>query len=135
MTLLVSGCQQYTPDNLPEERLRFGSKGGILGGGREYVLLLKNGKLLFDDEYTGKLEKVGQLNKAELAAVRANLASMNFPKSDTTPGNYNTSLTYHHDGVVEKHSWKQPGGATSPGLKNCYNSLMTAVRRLRKTEN
>jgi len=133
--LLAPGCKQYTPDNLPANHVRFGSKGGITGGGREYVLLLDNGRLLFDDEYTGKLEKVGKLTKAELAAVGAELAEMDFPKNDAAPGNYNTSMTYHHDGTTEKISWKQPGGAPTDELKTCYNSLMTAVRRLRKTDN
>jgi len=133
--LLAAGCKQYTPDNLPADHVRFGSKGGITGGGRQYVLLLNNGRLLFDDEYSGKLEKVGKLTKAELAEVGAELAGITFPKNDASPGNYNTSLTYHHDGLTEKISWKQPGGAPTSELKNCYTSLMTAVRRLRKTDN
>lgn len=131
---MFTGCKQYTLENLPAERLRFGTKGGITGGAREYVLLLDNGQLLFDDEYTGKLEKVGKLNKAELLAVKADLANLSFAKDGHVPGNYNTSLQYHHEGRVDRLSWSRPGGSPSPAVKLCYDTLLAAVRRLRKAE-
>jgi len=131
--MLVS-CKQYTPDNLPAERLRFGSKGGITGGAREYVLLLENGRLLFDDELTGKLDNLGKLTKEELQAVRADLRDINFAKTGNAPGNFNTSLQYYHAGTVDKMSWSQPGGAPTTTVKDCYTGLMAAVRRIRKTE-
>jgi hypothetical protein len=108
----------------------------MTGGVREYVLLLDNGKLLFRDEYSDspKLEKVGRFTKEELAAVKADLASMSFPKNKSGPGNYNTTMAYHHDGLADRLSWSQPGGPPTPELKACYNNLMKAVRRVRKAE-
>ncbi|MEM9260314.1 MAG: hypothetical protein AAGA62_11760 [Bacteroidota bacterium] len=134
LCLLFAGCKQYTLENLPAERLRFGNKGGITGGAREYVLLLDTGQLLFDDEYTGKLEKVGKLSKAELLAVKLDLSRLSFAKDDEAPGNYNTSLQYHHEGRVDRLSWSRPGGAPSPAVKACYDTLLAAVRRLRKAD-
>ncbi|MEM1357909.1 MAG: hypothetical protein AAGF89_06915 [Bacteroidota bacterium] len=132
--LLFTGCKQYSFQNLPAERLRFGNKGGITGGAREYVLLLDNGQLLFDDEYSGKLERVGKFSKKELLAVKTDLARLSFTKNDNSPGNYNTSLQYHHEGRVDRLSWSRPGGAPSPAVKACYDTLLSAVRRLRKAE-
>jgi len=130
----TTSCKQYTPENLPEARLHFGSKGGMAGGDREYILLLDKGKLLFSDEYGSELETVGRFTKEELAAVTADLAGMSFSKKENPPGNYNTSLAYHHDGGIDRLRWSQPGGAPTPEVKTCYNHLMAAVRRLRKTE-
>lgn len=99
-------------------------------------MLLDNGKLLFYDEYSDgpELEKVGRFTKEELAVVKSDLERMSFAGEDKAPGNYNTSLAYHHGGRVDHLSWSQPGGAPTPELKACYSHLMEAVRRLRKAE-
>ncbi|MEL7159589.1 MAG: hypothetical protein AAFN92_02430 [Bacteroidota bacterium] len=133
LVLLALGCQKYTVDNLPAEHLRFGTKGGVTGGGREYVLLLDSGRLLFDGEYSDELEKVGKLTKAELTAVRADLTKIDF-SAKSLPNNYTTSLVYHHDGAEERLAWRRPGDAPSPVADECYDHLMAAVRRLRKTD-
>ncbi|MEO0733181.1 MAG: hypothetical protein AAFZ52_10120 [Bacteroidota bacterium] len=134
LCLLALGCQQYTADNLPLDRLRFGTKGGITGGGREYILLLDSGRLLFDGEYANKLEKVGKLTKTELAAVRADLNRIDFTTAKSPANNYTTSLVYYHAGTADQLAWRRPGTAPSPEAETCYELLMTAVRRLRKTD-
>lgn len=134
LSCCFTGCKQYTPENLPEDRIHFGSKGGITGGAREYVLLLDKGKLLFSDEYSEKMEVVGKFTREELAAVKADLATMAFSKELSTPANYNTLMAYHHDGRVDHMRWSQPAGPATKEAKTCYNDLMKAVRRLRKTK-
>ena len=130
--VLLSTCNRYTADDLPTERVRFGSKGGFAGGERMYELLLDSGRLLFDDELTGELEKIGKLTPTELTEVREQLEDVDFAATPTgSTGNYTTSMTYYGSEPATTIRWVAPGGAPSPAVKTCYTTLMDAARRLR----
>ena len=132
--LLAGSCTRYTAENLPEERIRFGGQGGFAGTARMYELLLGSGRLLFDNELTGEVEKVGKLTPAEMDAVRGSLAAIDFTGATGASGNYTSSLTYYGNDPATTIRWSGPGNAPSPEVKLCYDTLMDATRRLRAAD-
>ncbi|WP_157472157.1 hypothetical protein [Neolewinella persica] len=130
--LLLTSCQKYTIDKLPEERLHFGNAGGITGEIREYILLMKNGRILFDNQATGELETIGKMKKEGLAALKAELASVDFAGPKNKPGNMNTLLTLHSGGNIQRLQWSGPKNAPSEAAGHCFQELMGTVRAMRE---
>ncbi|MEL6273723.1 MAG: hypothetical protein AAFQ37_02605 [Bacteroidota bacterium] len=134
LVLLVVGCQKYTADSLPPDRLHFGSKGGFTGEMREYILLLDKGRVLFHDPLTDRFEKVGKLDKDFLAKIQGELTALPFGAGAGRPGNINTQLVYHLRGEKQELQWSSPSGAPTPETQQCFEDLMAAVRVMRKTK-
>ncbi|MEM9837252.1 MAG: hypothetical protein AAF828_12155 [Bacteroidota bacterium] len=124
------GCQQYTLEKLPENRLHFGNTGGVTGELREYILLLDSGRLLFHDPLTDEVERVGKLKKEQLANVTQELEKVSFAQRGPA-ANRNTVLIYYHDGQKEEVQWNGPQSAPSPATQACFEDLMTMVREIR----
>lgn len=133
LLLLLLGCQKYTIDTLPDNRLHFGNSGGFTGEIREYVLLLDNGKILFDNQLDGKMEKIGKVSKEKLAAVSAEVAEINFKVPAPRPANRNTAVTLYRNGEARQLQW---AGKAAPDAAagRCFTELMAEVRRMRGTE-
>ncbi|MFK8162883.1 MAG: hypothetical protein AB8H12_10515 [Lewinella sp.] len=132
--LLLASCQKYTLDKLPEERLHFGNAGGFTGEIREYILLMDNGRILFDNQTTGKLEKIGKMKKEGLLALKAELASIDFNAGSNKPANMNTLLSLHAGGKTQSLQWAGPKNAPSEAARHCFQQLMTTVRALREAK-
>lgn len=131
---LFFGCNKYTIEKLPEERLHFGNAGGFTGEIREYILLLDNGRILFNNRETGQLEKIGKLKKEGLAATRTELAAIDFSTAQNKPGNMNTLLEYHVNGGVKSMQWSGPKNAPDQAAGACFQQLMASVRALREAQ-
>lgn len=129
--LIFLGCQQYTMENLPAERLHFGSGGGFTGKTSEYILLLSNGKILFKDELKNELESVGRLTKQELAELKDELAKVDFKKATDKPGNMSSFVSLYSGNEAQKVQWPAGQKAPETAIVNCYDILMNHVRRLR----
>lgn len=134
LLILCTSCQKYALDNLPAERLHFGNSGGFTGETREYILLLNNGKILFNNQVTNELEKIGKMPKDELIALKAELATIDFDQAANKPGNMNTLLAYHKDGLRKELQWTGPKSAPSNAAGHCFSVLMARVRALRGAE-
>lgn len=132
--LLFLSCQKYTIDTLPEERLHFGNSGGFTGEIREYILLLGSGHILFNNQETGELEKIGKLKKEALSATKAELASIDFAGGQNKPGNMNTMLAYHVGDTVKTLHWSGPKNAPDEAAGECFQHLMASVRALREAQ-
>ena len=132
--LVLTNCQKYTVDKLPEERLHFGNAGGITGEIREYILLLDNGHILFDNQTSGELEKIGKMKKEGLMALKKELASIDFSSSQNKPANMNTLLSLHSDGKTQSLQWSGPKNAPSEAAGHCFQQLMATVRALRQAK-
>jgi hypothetical protein len=131
---LLTGCQKYTVDKLPEERLHFGNAGGITGEIREYILLMNNGRILFDNQTTGELEKIGKMKKEGLRTLKAELATVDFAAAQTKPANMNTMLALHTGGKTQQLQWSGPKNAPSEAAGHCFQELMGTVRAMREAE-
>ena len=131
--LLLLGCQKYTTDTLPDNRLHFGNSGGFSGEIREYVLLLDSGKILFDNQQEGKVEKIGKLSKEKFAALRVEIAEINFAGPAPRPANRNTAVTLYRNGEAHQLQW---AGTNAPDAAagRCFTELMAEVRKMRGTE-
>ena len=130
--LCLLGCQKYTTDTLPDNRLHFGNSGGFNGQIREYVLLLDNGQILFDNRLQGEIEKIGKLSKEKLAAVRAEVDNIRFQTPAPRPANRNTEVTLYRDGVSKQMQWSG-NNAPDAVAGRCFTELMGEVRRMRGT--
>lgn len=130
--LLFLGCQKYTIDTLPDNRLHFGNAGGYTGEIREYILLLNNGRVLFNNSITGELEKIGKLKKEELAVFLAEIDKIDFKAAANKPANRNTVLTRYSDGMAQPLQWSGPKNAPSKEAGACFQALMAKVRALRE---
>lgn len=132
--LLLTSCQKYTVDKLPEERLHFGNSGGFTGEIREYILLMDNGRILFDNQTTGELEKIGKMKKEGLLALKAELAKIDFAMAGNKPANMNTLLALHSGGQTQSLQWSGPKNAPSEAAGQCFQQLMATVRALREAK-
>lgn len=133
LLLSLLGCQKYTSDTLPDNRLHFGSSGGFSGEIREYVLLLDSGRILFDNQLTGEVEKIGKLSKEKFAAVQQEVAAINFSGPAPRPANRNIAVTLYRDGTAHQLQW---AGSNAPDAAagRCFTELMAEVRRMRGAE-
>lgn len=129
--LALLGCQKYTVDTLPDNRLHFGNSGGVTGEIREYVLLLDSGKILFDNRLEEKVEKIGKLSKEKLAAVRSEVDNINFQSPSPRPANRNTEVTLYRAGISQQMQWS---GRNAPdeAAARCFDELMAEVRNMRE---
>ncbi len=133
LLLLCCGCQKYTLEKLPAERVHFGNSGGFTGEIREYILLLDHGKILFNNPVTGVLEKMGKMPKEELTALKAALTTVDFAAGNNQPGNMNTLLVYHTAGQTRRLQWSGPKNAPDEAAGHCFGVLMSRVRSLRES--
>jgi len=133
--LLFVGCGDYSLDKLPPDRLHFGNRGGFTGEIREYILLVGNGKILFQDPISKELSKVGKLDRRQLADIKAQLLNLDFSQAGAAPGNYNSVLTYHSAGQEQSLQWNGPNGAADQAMQTLFESLMTSVKQLRAAKN
>ena len=129
--LLLLGCQKYTVDTLPDNRLHFGNSGGFTGEIREYVLLLDSGRVLFDNKLEGKVEKIGTLKKEKFEAVKAEISKIDFSRPAPRPANMNTAVTLYRRGEARQLQWS---GTNAPdeAAGRCFENLMAAVRVMRE---
>ena len=129
----VAGCKSYTVETLPDNRFHFGNSGGFTGEIREYVLLLDNGQVLFDNRTTGEVEKIGRLSKEKLAAVRSEVDQISFRTPAPRPANRNTEVTLYRNGETRQMQWSGQN-APDPNAARCFEELMKEVRIMRGTE-
>lgn len=130
--LLLSffSCNRYSIDSLPDNRLHFGNSGGVTGEIREYILLLDNGRILFDNRLTEEVEKIGKLSKTKLAEVRAEVDRISFRTPSPRPANRNTEVTLYRDGTSRQMQWSG-NQAPDPAAGRCFEELMAEVRAMR----
>ena len=129
---LFLGCQKYTVEKLPDNRLHFGNAGGFTGEIREYILLLDNGRILFNNRTTGELEKIGKLKKEELVVFQAEIDKINFQATPNKPANMNTMMTRYSGGLAQPLNWSGPSNAPSKDAGACFQALMAQVRAMRE---
>lgn len=130
--VLLLGCQKFTVEKLPDSRIHFGNAGGYTGEIREYILLLDNGRILFNNRTSGELEKIGKLKKEELMVFRTEIDKINFKATPNKPANMNTMMTRYSGGLAQPLQWSGPQSAPSKEAGDCFQALMAKVRALRE---
>ncbi|GJM31547.1 MAG: hypothetical protein DHS20C18_05480 [Saprospiraceae bacterium] len=115
----------YTPDNLPERQLHFGSGGGFAGTSTEY-LLLDNGQL-FRNEGKGytSLESArpGAARRVFKAFYKMNLDTLDYNQ----PGNLYYFIKMQDRGTTYEITWGGFQDAPSKALEVYYQSLNQIV--------
>jgi hypothetical protein len=125
------GCQKYAMDKLPDNRVHFGNSGGFTGEIREYILILDNGQILFNNQVTEELEKIGKLKKEELGVFLTEIDKINFQATPNKPANMNTMMTRYAGGLAQPLLWSGPKNAPSKEAGACFQALMAKVRAFR----
>jgi len=128
--LSLFSCNRYSIDSLPDNRLHFGNSGGITGEIREYILLLDNGRILFDNRLTGEVEKIGKLSNPKLVEIRAEVDQIAFRTPSPRPANRNTEVTLYRAGTAKQMQWSD-NQAPDPAAGRCFEELMAEVRKMR----
>lgn len=128
----LASCARYSYETLPAERLHFGTKGGLHGELRAYILLLENRQLLFKDPLEDDLEKIGRVDASLMAEIERTLPQLAFEPSAL--GNYNAVLIHYTAEGMRDLQWSSPKGAPDEATQALFEALMAEVRRLRKTK-
>ncbi len=128
----LAACSKYSYHSLPTECLHFGSKGGVAGELRTYILLLDNRRLFFKDPLKEEMEKIGRVNTALLRQVEEIIP--NLPYDRSLPSNYNAVLRYYTEKGVRELQWLAPQGAPDEATQSLFEQLMGEARRLRKLD-
>ncbi len=126
---VFSRCKptKYTPDNLPDEYLRFGNGGGFTGIETTYTLL-ENGQVFksvsrqFETQElaTCKRKKVKQLfDRAE----SLNLTQVKF----MYPGNIYQFMEILDDGVSNRIAWGEKDNPVDDNIKLLHEELMQLI--------
>jgi hypothetical protein len=95
---------------------------------------MDNGRILFDNQTTGELEKIGKMKKEGLLALKAELAKIDFAMAGNKPANMNTLLALHSGGQTQSLQWSGPKNAPSEAAGQCFQQLMATVRALREAK-
>lgn len=99
-------CKQpkYTPAAFPEEQLRWGSGGGIVGRETTFTLL-KNGQV-FKSESRDKISELENVKARKAKALFKTAAALNLAKLDFQhPGNIYDFMEYQEGAVIQRVSW------------------------------
>ena len=133
--LTTFSCQRYSTGRLPPERLHFASGGGFTGQVNEYILILKNGRVLSREATEGdRLVQIGAVDKTELSRIETMLRNIDFSEAaaGNSTGNVTNSLTYYHDDRGDRLNWSSSGPAPTSEAGKLYKQLMAQVTRLRR---
>lgn len=127
---LFLGCKTYSPGNLPDEQLIFGSGGGFTGMTKEYMLL-KNGQLFVREGRAGSGEwkEMPEVEKGSAKALYRTWESNEMFKEDVRePGNRYYFLTMKKDSLEYRQSWGASGYQPEESLQSLYQRAMELVK-------
>lgn len=129
LVLLFSGCksQQYTPENLPENQLIFGSGGGMTGAVDTYILL-NNGQLFHLNSLTSENEELEKLNRKETKTCFKKLKAIQLDSIDFNhPGNRYYFLEEMKGDEKHRVTWGSTDHEVSEACQELYNQLKTVL--------
>lgn len=129
VTLFGSQCKypKYTAENLPEDRLLFGSGGGFAGIETTYTLL-ENGQLFkFDPKAPAPVEIAG-IGKKTANNLFETAESLGLLKLDFMyPGNTYQFIEFQDDGQKKRVTWGDQEHPVDPKIRNLYDQLVQLV--------
>jgi hypothetical protein len=127
--LLLFSCKTYTPDELPDQQLRFGKGGGFTGMTTEYMLL-KNGQLFVREgrAASGEWKEMEEVDKASAKALyRTWETNELFRQEVREPGNMYYFITMKKDSLDFRQSWGAAGYQPDTTFKSFYKRAMDLI--------
>ena len=128
---IVISCrpQQYTFDNLPQERLEFGSGGGVAGKVDTYTLL-SNGQLFLTNSMTQETQELEGFGKK---GAKSFFEKVNQPEISNLEFNHPGNLYYFITHIAENQKMSLVWGSMNhspPTLcTTLYQDLMATVKK------
>ena len=130
LLFFVVGCksQQYTFENLPQDRIEFGQGGGMAGGVKTYSLL-ENGQLFVHNSLIGESEELESASPEDAKAFFSELDAMSFKSIQFRhPGNRYYFLGRKSETGEHRTVWGEEGKDVPPAITELYRRLMGQIR-------
>ena len=130
LLFFVVGCksQQYTFENLPQDRIEFGQGGGMAGGVKTYSLL-ENGQLFVYNSLIGESEELESASPEDPKAFFSELDAMSFKSIQFRhPGNRYYFLGRKSETGEHRTVWGEEGKDVPPAITELYRRLMGQIR-------
>ncbi|MCB0532242.1 MAG: hypothetical protein H6574_20260 [Lewinellaceae bacterium] len=126
---VFSQCKttKYTPDNLPDEYLRFGNGGGFTGIETTYTLL-ENGQLFKSVSRQSETQELATCKRKKVKrlferAETLDLANLKF----MYPGNIYQFVEILDDGAMNRIVWGEKDNPVDENIKSLHEELMQLI--------
>ncbi len=128
--VLLVGCKTYTVDELPSNRLYFGSGGGFAGAFTEY-LLLENGQLFKRESQQAEFVALPKVRPKQAQLLFSNWTEQKMDGQDFQhPGNLYYFLKMEKEGQTHRLSWGSSKYPTPEAIKQFYSSCSALIPKL-----
>ena len=113
---------KFTADNLPPQKLLWGSGGGFTGKETSYVLL-KNGQI-FKREMAGEPVELPKTKSKTAAAIFKTAETLDFSKLESNhPGNIYSFMSWNEGDIVRRIVWGDAAYPANSEVKALFERL------------
>lgn len=131
MFSILCSCkpQQYTMDDLPKERLEFGSGGGVVGKVDTYTLL-DNGQLFLTNSLTQETRELEGFSKKEAKTFFERVKGPEISELEFDhPGNLYYFINHITENKEHRLVWGSADHTVPVSCKAFYQDVMATVKR------
>ena len=123
-------CKQpkYAPGNFPDNQLRWGNGGGVVGKETTYTLL-DNGQIFIRD-MGGPLTEIGKTKGKNAKELFGMIETLGLQKIDFQhPGNVYDFIEVLSGDSVHRISWGEKDKPVDPKIRDMFNRLNALVKK------
>lgn len=125
------GCNttKFTPDNLPETQLIFGSGGGYSGLVNQYIIL-ENGQLFEKKGDDKTFSEINKIKKKKAHTLYTQLENIAFTEMEVNqPGNIYRFIHLVSSGVDHQLTWGKGDYQVDAQVESLYQELLALVKK------